>query len=678
MANVSRLFIRRLAALLAVPLTAPFLLGQKANGLGQTANVISPVRPLQTELIAPLDITHVHIGSPVLVRVDLQWAETGCTMKAGSIVQGHVVGIVRRSKGVRDSEMQLSFKAADCEAHHEAQFPFTLVALIGPAGGSVGTGQSGVSEAPPLADAIGNAIGGPGGIRSARSASAINSAFAVPARNLPTQIFPGHVIDIRKTVLSVGAGAGGATIVTALGHDLRLEQGTSLILTHPVLSASEKATAKLSSPEQKAFSMSGTGGVGSELVSTGTGKVNVPVAAPAEMAIPETPDESDICSGTCNVVGGSKPESEVTGSSAIASLSLKRLGYSPRENRELSNFDNETTLTFLDASNLLCTFDPHRLRERSGLGEEAVRNIRAVLVDPQTHTIKRVMEWRVRGNEQYLWRLSQGRVLVHMGHELRLFDAELKPVRIIRIDGPVAWVVSSASGNHIAVGTVRERHSAAVHQDLEAVLSSEPEEDVDVRVFDEDFAVVISAVQSSKMPSPVLSEAGELRLHGDGHTHWKITEYRWDRTEQTIASMKSACRPSLSTPERDLIFAVGCTTSGGRWFRMLRRDGHPLLKGVSPSDEIQQSAQAAIDGAFAVRIVKTVRAMNYGQPFKRTDLVGQKISIYRSSDGRGLATVNTADFALSQMAFALSPSGNQLALVGTNAIVFYAMNLPHN
>lgn len=657
--------------MLAVPLTASFL-------LGQSANVVSPIRPLQTELIAPLDITHVHIGSPVLVRVDLQWAETSCILKAGSIVQGHVVGIVKRSKGVKNSEMQLSFDAADCEAHHEVQFPFTLVALIGPAGGSVGTGQSGVSEAPPLADAIGNAIGGPSGIRSARTASAINSTFAVPPRNLPTQILPGHVIDIRKTVLSVGVGAGGATIVTALGHDLRLEQGTSLILAHSVPGASEKSTAKLGSPVQNGFSMSGTGGGGSGLVSTGTGKVSVPAAAPAALAIPEVPDESDVCLGTCNVVGGSKQESEVIDSSVVASLGLRRLGYSPRETREMSDFDNETTLTFLDAFNLLCTFDPHRLRERAGLDEEAVRNIRAVLIDPKTHTIRRVMEWRVRGDGQYLWRLSQGRVLVHMGHELKLFDAELKPLRSIRVVGPVAWVASSPSGDHIAVGTVRERYSAAVHQDLEAVLSSEPEEDIEIRVFDKDFAVVLTAEQSSKMPSPVLSESGELRLHGDGHTHWKVTEYRWDRTEQTIASMKSACRPLLSTPERDLIFAVGCTTSGGRWFRMLRRDGHPLLKGESPSDEIQQSAQGAIDGAFAVRIAKTVRAMNYGQPFKKSDLVRQKVSIYRSSDGKGLATVNTADFALSQMAFALSPSGDQLALVGSNSIAFYAVNLPHN
>jgi hypothetical protein len=644
---------------------------------------VNPVRPLQTELIAPLDLTHVHGGSPVLVRVDLDWIGPNCSLRAGSVVRGHVVAIVKRSKSVKDSEVQLTFDGADCEVHHETPFRFTLVALVGPAGGSSSTGQSGVSEAPPLADAVGNPIGGAGGLRSVQTASAINSGFNLPARNLPTQIMPGQVVGIRKIKLSVAAGVDGATVVTALGHNLRLEQGTSLILTRSEQSGKDtnfsSDHAAPSSKQTTGFAMSGTGGgvVLSKGVSDSV--VAAPVAATTTPTpIPETPDETEICTNACNVLDGTKAESEVRDSAATASLPLRKLGYSPRENREIRSFDDQTTLTYLDAKNLLCTFDPHQLRERTGLGEEAVRNIRAVLVDPETHSVKRIMEWRVRGDEQYLWRLSEGRVLVHMGHELNLFDAQLNHLRSIHVEGRVAWVVSSPTSDHIAVGTIRERHSELVHSDLETILSDEPEEDIEVRVLDKSFAVVVTALRSSKMSVPVLSDSGELRVHGDGHTHWKITEYRWDQTEHTIASTRSACRPVLSTPEHDLIFAVGCTATGGRWYRMLRSDGHPLLKAESPSDEIQQSAQGAVDGTFAIRVVKTVRPMNYGQPFRKADLTQEKIAIYRSTDGASLTAVTTADFALSEMAFALSPSGEQMALIGGNSLFFYAVNLRQN
>jgi hypothetical protein len=464
-----------------------------------------------------------------------------------------------------------------------------------------------------------------------------------------------------------------------------LEFGTSLILTPTtaedvVERKRSQAADDLPKPAQpiRGFSVSGTGGGGSEMVPstpTEAKKAIAPIKPIAPGVPAEPPDETEICSGACGVVSGMDNGVATHDSTAVASLPISELGYAPHEKREIRSFDNETTLTYLDANNLLCTFEPHQLRERNGWNEEASYNVRAVLIDPVTHSIKRVMKWRVRGDNQYLWRVAGGRVLVHMGDNLELYDAELKQLRAIHVDGRVAWVVSSPTGDHLAIGTVKERHSEAVHRELAQALAEEPEEDIEIRVFDHDFKVLLTAQRSSKAPVPVLSDSGELRVHGDGHGHWKITEFRWDRTEHTIVRTNSACRPTLSTPERKLIFVVGCTISGGRWYRMLRPDGHPLLKGESPSDEIEQFAQGAVDGAFAVRIVKTRNAWSYGQPFTRADLTKENISIYRSSDGATLSAVTSDNFALSQMAFALSPSGDQMALVGRNSILFYTVNV---
>ncbi len=614
---------------------------------------VSPVRPLQTELIGPLDLSRVHEGSSVLLRVDLAWSGTGCVLRAGGIVRGHVVRVERRSKQVKSSEVELRFDAADCNGQPEVPFRLRLVALVEPAGGTYSPGGSGTSEAPPLADAVGLSSGG--GVRSASAASAINDAGTVVARNLPSRITPGQVIGIGTDDAADGGGG---------------EHGD----------CGGRARRPAGAGDEPDFDgdAGGGGGRGEGGGTAGWGE-----------AICGCAGGDSGCGGGGSGGGAGGRDGGLLGclqrgerdggaagpaqaSALQAKLPLGSLGYAPRERRRAPAFDNDTTLTYLSATSLLCTFDPHELRQRRS-GAEAGRTIRVVLIDPTTHSVKRVMRWRVEADDQYLWPLGGGRVLVHMGHELRLLDSELRPLRSVGAESRVAWVVSSPLGEHIAVGMVKERHSERVHRELEESMAREPEEDVEVRLLDGDLKPVLTAMRSSETAAPVLTDAGELRVRAGKRGQWRITEYRWDKTERTLASATSACRPILSAPERGVIFAVGCTRTGGRWYRALGPDGHALLKGESPSDEIEQTAEGTTDGTFAVRIVKTAKPWTYGQPFTREDLLKEEIAVYRGSDGRSVAAVTSDDFTLSQHSFALSPGGDQLSLAGADSILFYAV-----
>ena len=117
----------------------------------------------------------------------------------------------------------------------------------------------------------------------------------------------------------------------------------------------------------------------------------------------DPPDESEICTAECiklsTLEGGVRSSSQ-----SLATLSLRNLGYAPHGKERALTFNHETTLTYLDERHLLCTFDPHRLRSRSKDGTESIRTIRAVMIDPTTRQVERVMEWRVRGDDAYLWR----------------------------------------------------------------------------------------------------------------------------------------------------------------------------------------------------------------------------------------------------------------------------------
>ena len=119
---------------------------------------------------------------------------------------------------------------------------------------------------------------------------------------------------------------------------------------------------------------------------------------------------------------------------------------------------------------------------------------------------------------------------------------------------------------------------------------------------------------------------------------------------------------------------TGCTAvSGDVWYRMLREDGHPLIKAESTSDEIVQSSEGAPGGLFAIRVLKAVKPLTVDQPFNRDDLLKEEIGVYRSGNGARVASIVTEDFILAQNSYALSPEGSQMAVAGRGAIRFYEL-----
>ncbi len=606
--------------------------------LGQTA-----LTPIQTELVGPLDISRLKVGSPVLAKLAVPWSGAGCQLRVGSILGGHVAEIEPRTKQNRVSRLTVLFDSADCGGTPSTPFPTTLVALLA---GTLG-GDTSLTEGQPLADAVGLAVAG--GIRSADAASAITDYSPLPTRKLPSQVLPGQVVGLSRIQLSVGSGVKGGSVLSSPNHDLRLEAATHLIL---MPRPAETAAATVPPP-------------------------NVPRTSPPPAApTPDPVDETDLCLSDCSSVPSTGLAS--LPSAPALTLAIKPLGYSPKENREVTSFGYDASITYLDAHDLLFTFDPHKLRERGGgFRHEGFRTVRAVIVDPSTQTVKRVLDWRVQGEGRYIWRVGDDRLLVHVGRQLRLFGPDLSPIRAVSLPGSLAWLSAAPSGNHFAVGIYDERHSPEVHQHLLDVTGEDPEEDIDVQLYDGELNLLLSSPRSSSSHAPVLSDLGEIRTRLISHTQWQISEYRWDRTDHKIARTTSSCRPRITTLPSGYLFVIGCdSTPGILWYRMLRPDGHPVLKGHSPSAEIEQASTSVSPDEFALRIVKALRPMSPGQPFRRTDIESQVISVYRTSDGHRLFSTSAAEVPMAEQSFALSPEGNQVALIGDSAIRFYAVS-PH-
>jgi hypothetical protein len=458
---------------------------------------------------------------------------------------------------------------------------------------------------------------------------------------VPPGLKPGDVVGIDGVKLSVASGPDGSSVISSTRNNLNLEEATQMILvTNTRVMAYVKPT------------------------------------VPAAMPRPPEPliDETEVCtSPACSIA---LPDSESTARSAL-NLPIKKLGLPPPPTKEMSRFDHEAAITYLAPDQLLVTFNPHTLVARPGLEADArtVRLIRGALIDLNTSKVKKIVEWRVPDDEQYLWVIGSQKVIVHAGRELKLYGPSLKLEQSLTLDGPLAFVRPSPSGNYIAIGVIHERHSEEVHRQLRAAGDQEPEEDVNVRVLDAAFKTVISVNRSSLAQQPILLEDGEVQTLNAGGTRWRIVDTNWNGEQRVLAKMTSACRPQASSLPPNLLFVVGCDMEAyGRWYRVLGADGKTVLKGKSTSDELEQFASGSAAGAtFAIGVAKVAKPRMANDTFHAPDLKSQNVGVYGSINGRRLLTVNIPAPLPTLQTFALSADGTQLAVLDGDHISLYAL-----
>jgi hypothetical protein len=122
-----------------------------------------------------------------------------------------------------------------------------------------------------------------------------------------------------------------------------------------------------------------------------------------------------------------------------------------------------------------------------------------------------------------------------------------------------------------------------------------------------------------------------------------------------------------------LLFVVGCDRqTTGKWYRVIESDGKPVLKGWSPSAEIEHTVTGDAAGTgFAVGIAESTNTIPADSAFQASDLSGERIVVYRAENGERLFAVSISSPAPTVQPFALSPDGNSLAVLRGDQIAFY-------
>lgn len=604
--------------------------------------------PVQAELVARLNVRHLAQGDAVLAKVTADWNGAGCALRRGAILSGKVEAAARQTVGNRESKIAVSFSKAQCNGNDLAPFELVLGAVAAPPAEWTNALDPGVfpsSYSNPFG--AGQAIGGS---NAAPYVGTTHMEFVAIHHSFPfrSEMHPGDVLDMKGLKLGVGTGPERSSVLISRDRDVFLDAYTQLLLV----------------PASLAFQPAG--------VKLGTNE-------PAGVLVPRPPvappvDNFETCAPPGCAVDLPVSEKELAGSAAN-SIAIAPLGYVLRPQRVLSALDNEEALSWLGPSQLLLTFNPHTLIKRNGPAANGapVRLIRAVLFDTRKRAIARAVDWEVADWGRYLWPMAEGRVLVHVGNELRVYSAGLEVQSRIPLAGALAFVRMAPNGQLMAVGTVAERHSEDLHLQLRESSGEEPEEDVDVNILNSAFQTIGHASTTSHMMPPTLLNEGQVKLLAQPHAHFRLAMGAWDNKTATLARFESHCRPELSSFGPDLLFLVTCPVpDAATEFRVLRADGKVLLRGTNgPQDLGQEAAGSSEDKAFALKVIRASRKLSAGQDFQSLDLESERVQIYRASDGKRLFAARVDQPAASYNSYALSPDGSQLAVLAGSQIRFF-------
>jgi hypothetical protein len=301
--------------------------------------------------------------------------------------------------------------------------------------------------------------------------------------------------------------------------------------------------------------------------------------------------------------------------------------------------------------------------------------IRAVVVDTQTHQITHTVDWELPDNKQYLWPFSDGRVLVHVGSELRVYGQGLKVQNRVSFDGPLAFMRVTPDGSFLVAGVIRERHSPELHAQLSRDLNSAPEEDVTVLVLNRNFETIARSKTRSGLMAPTLLNEGQATLHALPNMRYRLSMRTWDDHSWTVAQFNSSCTPEVSSIAPDLIFLVSCNKqTQGREYRVLRSNGKLALKGDSTLNECGHAAEgSANQETFVVKIVQASLPAPPGALLSAADLSSEQLGVYRAADGKRLLGVRVGSPSLSRDGYALAPDGAKLAVLTRDQIAVYSV-----
>jgi hypothetical protein len=629
---------------------------------------------ITSELLGRVDSRRSSEGGSFFVKTTAAWKQGLCTIPSSATLEGRIAKVQRKGSGAKREEIALRFLPVPCSGDEAQQITPILVAMQGPhhdpaedfvvqqelvhifsnvrrapASSSTGPGGGGggAGRSPGLG---GNMSGTAGSLGSYSPSSSTERTLRVEeVRGLPGIKLTIPLLTSDPTTLSSSS-----QVLIDPGTRLRL---VLQLAPRPVSSQSPEAARAaigIESPEPKP----------------------PPAAIPVQENV-----EIEKCVETGCAFADS-PAAQVD-TQLERTLSLHAFGYKVRGHRVLRSLAEDAAVRFLGEDQLLITFNAHPLIVRSQLESERLaspRIIRALLFSISTGKLIRAEDWRVPDDGAYLWPLDGARVLANVGGVLTVYGPGLKVERKWSPLGDVRFLRVSPSRDLIVGVVTHERHTPDQHRRLAEFIGPEKpvDEDCDLTLLDGQLNVQTTRrLQNWPTLSEVL-DTGLIVTERGLHDRWTVSESDWEGKQRQIVRVDSDCPLRVETLPANLILLVGCSDYQKHgWYKIVRTNGKTLLTGTVPANGLLQQADAPTGAdVFAIGIAEASHPVDFDQGIVASDFQNVAVSVYRISDGHRLFATRSASGAVNRQSFALSQSGNRLALLSGDDISLYRIGAP--
>lgn len=622
---------------------------------------------VNTHVLGRVDSRRSVEGGSFFAKTTTEWKQGPCTVPAGTTLEGRIARVQHKGPQGKREELALRFLNLPCPADDAQEVQPVLVAVEGMQQDTRAdyiVQQELVrvfsSNLKTTASGSGAEIGGGGGKASAPGALRSGSVGNLGAYHTkPPVEQPLHLREVRGIL-------GVSLTLPALDSDPTVLSSTDQILIDPgsrfllVLQLTPRIVPPKAVAEKTATPV------------LETRPAAPPVLAPPVKEVVELENCVETgCAQADNNAGPADDQLE-------RNLSLRAFGFRVRGNRVLRSLAEDAAVRFLGEDQLLVTFNQHALMVRSqdeSARLAAPRNIRAVLFSLRTGKVLRAEDWRVSDGGPYLWPLDGGRVLAHVGNSLVVYGPGLTVERQWTPQGSVHFVRVAPSRQLIVAGVTRERHTPEQHRRLAEFLGAGQavEEDFDLTVLDGELQVTSSRhLEHSLVLSEVLN-TGMILIEPGLRDSWTLKELNWSGQQRQIVHVTSACPVRIETLPTDLILVVGCSPDQtSTWYKLVRSNGKTLLTGSAGANALLEHADGPTGaGVFAIGIAQALRPVDFGHGMVAADFQNVSVSVYRIADGRRLYAARSAKSAINRQSFALSETGDRLAILSGDDVSLY-------
>ena len=631
--------------------------------LRSAAQQPAPVKiPVRAQLLKQLDAQNLRADDIFYLKTTGEWKTDGCVLGTGSEIRGQIASNIPRKDGKPRSELKVRFDAVACPGLSGVSVTPLLVAMR--------SGHPPMLESAQLhenmraeEDLLRSMMSGVGSSSGTTGVGTIQQMGEPdPEREKPLKT--GEVRGIRDVSMELPKTEPLTTLFSS--HNIQLKQGTEFVLMFIPTPEAATHTETAGHP---------SGGVNRPAASAGTDEWATKGDEPAEIA--------DVCAGgECK----SFAEAGSAESKAEWKLGLAGLGFHIRPQKFIrdgvAGLDDDASVFFLGEDELLFTYNPHRLVRRTAAeaGEALTsREVCGFIVSRSDGRVLRAVNWLVQGgSSRYVWGLSGGRVLAHVGKELVIYGPDLVELGRFKLRGPLEFVSVAGGGDLLLVATVHERHTREEHEQLASFLGPNVpvDEEYDLTTLNKALEVTASRTLSVTPSAPSLFGSAMMTTRQVHPEKWSVEESAWNGKKKILAHFDSACDLRIQSLAAELLFVSGCAPrqQPQTWYRMLNNSGQTLLKGVAaPAELVQQVLTDADVGLIAIASTQFDASSTPGLETREGEFKRLKVTVYNTSTGKQVFAAQPAGGSAMLQTAALSPSGAFLVVLTSDALQVYAV-----